>query len=142
MFIGYPPNHEGDCYWMWNPVTNGVHTTRDVIWLKRMFYNKEMGQNILINPELLPDVEEEGTTGLPTWEGGASDDEKSVDVRMNFLRELKKEGLIVTDWISGESNPSDLFTMNLAGPAFEKHTAQFVGMDQYMDIIESALSDS
>jgi hypothetical protein len=35
-----------------------------------------------------------------------------------------------------------LFTMNLAGPAFEKHTAQFVGMDQYMDIIESALSDS
>jgi hypothetical protein len=49
---------------MWNPVTNGVHTTRDVIWLKRMFYKKEMGQNIIINPELLPDFEEAGTTGI------------------------------------------------------------------------------
>jgi hypothetical protein len=79
MFIGYPPNHKGDCYQMWNPVTNGVHTTRDVIWLKRMFYNKEMGQSILINPELLPDVEEEDTTSPPTGEGDASDDDTSVD---------------------------------------------------------------
>jgi hypothetical protein len=47
---------------------------------------------------------------------------RNVDVRMHFLRESKEEGLIVTDWISGESNPSDLFTKNLAGPAFEKHT--------------------
>jgi hypothetical protein len=61
---------------------------------------------------------------------------------MHFLRELKEEGLIVTDWISGDSNPSDLFTKNLAGPAFEKHAARFVGLDQYMDIIESDLSDS
>jgi hypothetical protein len=67
---------------------------------------------------------------------------RHVDVRMNFLRELKEEGLIVTDWISGESNPSDLFTKNLAGPAFEKHSARFVGLDQYMDIVESELSDS
>jgi hypothetical protein len=38
MFIGYAKDHEGDCYQMWNPKTSGVHSTRDVIWLRRMFY--------------------------------------------------------------------------------------------------------
>jgi hypothetical protein len=70
---------------------------------------------------------------------------RHVDVRMNFLRELKEDGLSVTDWISGESNPSDLFTKNLAGPVFENHSTRlFVDLDQHMHniIIESALSDS
>jgi hypothetical protein len=39
MFIGYAKDHEGDCYGMWNPKTSGVHTTCDVIWLRRMFYS-------------------------------------------------------------------------------------------------------
>ena len=38
MFVGYPYNCEEDSVRMWNPGTNGVVTTRDVIWLKRMFY--------------------------------------------------------------------------------------------------------
>jgi hypothetical protein len=38
MFVGYAKDHEGDCYQMWNPKTSGVHATRDVIWLRRMFY--------------------------------------------------------------------------------------------------------
>jgi hypothetical protein len=38
MFVGYAKDHEGDCYQMFNPKTDGVHTTRDVIWLRRMFY--------------------------------------------------------------------------------------------------------
>ena len=38
MFVGYSPNHNGDCYDMWNPKTGGVHQSRDVIWLKRMYY--------------------------------------------------------------------------------------------------------
>jgi hypothetical protein len=38
MFIGYAKDHEGDCYQMWNPKTSGVHSTRDVIWLRRMYY--------------------------------------------------------------------------------------------------------
>lgn len=36
MFVGYALQHEGDCCRMWVPTTNGVHVTRDVIWLKRM----------------------------------------------------------------------------------------------------------
>ena len=75
MFIGYPIHHEGDCYRMWNPVTNGVHTTRDIIWLQRMFYSREIGQNIVLNTELLPededdddDDDQEGVL-VPSWEG-------------------------------------------------------------------------
>ena len=38
MFIGYTNDHAGDCYRMWNPTTNRVHETRDVFWLRRMFF--------------------------------------------------------------------------------------------------------
>ncbi len=40
MFVGYATNREHDSVRMWNPETNGVVTTRDVIWLKRMFFEK------------------------------------------------------------------------------------------------------
>ena len=38
MFVGYPINQEADSVRMWNPVTNGVITMRNVIYLKRMFF--------------------------------------------------------------------------------------------------------
>ena len=38
MMIGYALDHGGDCFRMYNPVTSGVHETRDVIWLHRMYY--------------------------------------------------------------------------------------------------------
>ena len=40
---------------------------------------------------------------------------------MFFLRELKEEGLIITNWIKGGDNPVDLFTKNLfRGSLLEK----------------------
>jgi len=41
MFVRYPVNQEADSVRMWNPVTNGVVTTRDVIWLKQMFFERK-----------------------------------------------------------------------------------------------------
>ena len=41
MFVGYPLNREADSVRMWNQKTNGVVTTRDVIWLKRMFFERK-----------------------------------------------------------------------------------------------------
>ena len=40
IFVGYALDHASDCYRMYDPTTNRVHVTRDVIWLKRMFYEK------------------------------------------------------------------------------------------------------
>jgi hypothetical protein len=38
MMVGYALDHTGDTYRMWNKATNGIHVTRDVIWLKRMYF--------------------------------------------------------------------------------------------------------
>ena len=45
MFIGYPSNRESDSVRMWNPSTNRVVMTRDVIWLKRMYFESEDTSN-------------------------------------------------------------------------------------------------
>jgi len=39
--VGYSLDHAGDTYCMWNPKTKGLHNTRDVVWLKRMYYTKQ-----------------------------------------------------------------------------------------------------
>ena len=38
MFVGYSKNHPGDTYRMYDPATGGIHDIRDVIWLRRMYY--------------------------------------------------------------------------------------------------------
>jgi len=35
MMVGYAENHDGDVYLMWNPLTECIHVTQDIIWLKR-----------------------------------------------------------------------------------------------------------
>ena len=42
MFVGYSKDHPGDTYRMFNPATGGIHDSRDVIWLRRMFYQKPL----------------------------------------------------------------------------------------------------
>ena len=32
MMVGYSIDHAGDCYQMWDPVTGGIHDTRDVTY--------------------------------------------------------------------------------------------------------------
>ena len=43
MFVGYTEGHAGDCYQMWNLITNKVYESRDVVFLQRMFYVKADG---------------------------------------------------------------------------------------------------
>ena len=38
MMIKYSKDHAGDCYWMWGKETGGIHVTRDIIWLKQMYF--------------------------------------------------------------------------------------------------------
>ena len=40
MMVGYSTDHTSNCYEMWDPATGGVHKTRDIIWLKRMYFPK------------------------------------------------------------------------------------------------------
>jgi hypothetical protein len=38
MFMGYASNHEGNCYRIKNPNTKKIYETRDVVFLKKMFF--------------------------------------------------------------------------------------------------------
>jgi hypothetical protein len=62
MMVGYAVDHAGDVYRMWDPRTNRVHETRDVIWLRRLFYEKPEPTAEVIAPEKIEDddVEETG----------------------------------------------------------------------------------
>ena len=41
MFVGYAIDHDGDVYRMWNPNTNRVLISRDIIWLKGCILNQK-----------------------------------------------------------------------------------------------------
>ena len=40
IFVGYAKMHAGDCYRMFDPDTNRVHTTRDVRWLQKYYFDE------------------------------------------------------------------------------------------------------
>ena len=40
MFVGYPINCKSDSMWIWDPTTNGVVVTYDVLWIQRMHFER------------------------------------------------------------------------------------------------------
>ena len=48
-------------------------------------------------------------------------------VKLNFLRELKEEGVLDIQWMSGKENLANLFTKNLGGSDFEKQASKLIG---------------
>ena len=46
MFVVYNGNSSDDIYRTWNPTTNRIHRTRDIIWLKRMFYKTRITKKL------------------------------------------------------------------------------------------------
>ena len=52
---------------------------------------------------------------------------RHIEVRQHWLRDLKEEGIILTEWTSGADMASDLFTKNLDGRTFEKHIRTYTG---------------
>jgi hypothetical protein len=46
MFVGHSKDHDGDCFDMYYQKTNSVYTTRDVIWLGRMYYTKPIEEGV------------------------------------------------------------------------------------------------
>ena len=46
MFVGYPIDRESDSVRMWDPSTNRVVVTRDVIWLQQMHFERHIEDGI------------------------------------------------------------------------------------------------
>jgi len=84
-----------------------------------------------VKKPMLSHVDNKGTKDLANnWSCGGRT--RHVQVRQFFLRELKEQSLIHTVWKSGEENESDLFTKNLGGAKYDKHTSVYCGIDQHM----------
>ena len=57
MMVGYADGHAGDCYQMWNPDTNKVYESRDVVFLQIIFFERPDGPfNSIV--KAIPELEE------------------------------------------------------------------------------------
>lgn len=76
MMVGYAPHHDGDCYMMWDPHTQRIHESRDITWLKRMFYQKLRATDLAVDPEV---IEFETNPGAGAREGVDNSEEAGDD---------------------------------------------------------------
>ena len=84
---------------------------------------ESVGLKVKVPMEL--EVDNKGTVDLiNNWSVGGNT--RHIDCRLNFMRELKEEGVLKVMWTPGKENSADLFTKNLMGPEFEKHSSEYV----------------
>ena len=53
-------------------------------------------------------------------------------MRLNFLRELKEEGMVTLKHIPGESNEADIFTKNVDASSLHGHVVSLCGNDELL----------
>lgn len=103
-----------------------------VLAAQDMLYVKNVLESMQLQVELpmILEVDNRGCVDLAnSWSVGGRT--RHIDVRQNFLRELKEQGTIKVQWIPGDKNDADLFTKNLEGPKYEKFAQVYVGEDEY-----------
>ena len=65
MFVGYAPQHAEGVYRMWDPTTGRIHVTRDIVWLRRMYFQRQpAGVEITTGVDSV--VRESGNEATPT----------------------------------------------------------------------------
>ena len=104
----------------------GVQYAQDMLYIKRVLE----GMQLQVELPMVLKIDNSGAVDLANgWSAGGRT--RHMETRMFFLRELKEEGILNIQWLKGSENPVDMFTKNLAGPAFNKFAKVFVGEDQY-----------
>jgi hypothetical protein len=76
MFVGYAINHSGDTYRMWNLSTNRVHETRDITWLKRMYFTQPILTGEL---HIVPEIEQAPTPTIQVGKGKELETEQQTE---------------------------------------------------------------
>jgi hypothetical protein len=104
-----------------------VECTQDMLF--GMHLLESMG--LKVKKPMVLEIDNKGAKDLAhNWSIGGQT--RHITTKINFLRELKEQGLLIVRWIPTSANTSDLFTKNLNGPDFEWQTAYYVGIDEYM----------
>ncbi len=92
MFVGYASNHEGNCYRMWNPNTKKISETRDVVFLKRVFF---------------------GTPTKPVPNKQSTDNGD-----LNSVQQDKRGGTISADFVTVDDNAVTFESVDSSVPVF------------------------
>ena len=91
MFVGYPSNRESDSVRMWNPTTNRIVTTRDVIWLKQMFFESDNLSGFELDPSQMTKDAKEDTNILSNINEDA-ESKKALVCCNNFINKVREDG--------------------------------------------------
>ena len=99
-------------------------TAQDIMYLYRLLISVQL--NVALS--IVLEMDNKGAVDLATnmSVGGRT---RHADVREHYLRELKEEGLLVINWISGDDNNADIFTKNTSAAVFNRHLPMYVGKD-------------
>jgi hypothetical protein len=84
MFLGNASNHKGNYYSMWNPNTKKVSETREVVFLKRMFYRiptKPVHKKLSNGNEDLNSVQQDKRGGTITADFVTGNDDNAATVK-------------------------------------------------------------
>jgi hypothetical protein len=106
-----------------------------------MLFNMRIleSMGLKVKKPMILEIDNKGAVDLThNWSVGGQT--RHIEVRQYFLRDLKEENIIITKWIAGDDNSSDLCTKNLGGPLFEKHLATYCG-DEVAKQVVAALVD-
>ena len=97
-----------------------------------MIHQKNLLESVGLQVELpmILEINNQGVVDLTTnWSAGGRT--RHVDIRHNFIRELKENGILLVKWIPGPSNDSNLHVENLAAVDVEKCFAVYTDKDEY-----------
>ena len=100
--------------------------------VQEMLYIKKVIESMKLTVDLpmLIECDNKGAVDLVNgWAVGGNS--KHIDVRLNFLRELKESGVIRISWVATGEQVGDLHTKNLERKSFERHAKVHVGVDEY-----------
>jgi hypothetical protein len=108
-------------------LVSGTQCAQDMLFVMRVL--ESIG--LRVKKPMILQIDNKGAVDLANnWSIGGRT--RHIEVRQYFLRDLKMDGVILTQWISGSEMSSDLFTKNLPRPLFEQHVKTFCGHDKYM----------
>ncbi len=107
-------------------VVSATQCAQDMLFIMRVL--ESIG--LKVQKPMVLEVDNKGAIDLShNW--SVSGRTRHDSIRQSFLRELEEEQVITLKWIPTDNNSADLFTKNLAGPAFAKHAAVYCGVDEY-----------
>ena len=107
-------------------LVSGTQCAQDMLFVMRVI--ESIG--LKVKKPMILQIDNKGAVDLANnWSIGGRT--RHIEVRQYFLRDLKMEGIVQTQWLAGSEMSSDLFTKNLARPLFEQQVKTYCGPDKY-----------